>query len=454
MTDHQLFLFLVQLVAIVTLARVGGEVALRLGIPEVVGELVFGIALGPSLFGLVWPSGFQALFPADPVGRNLLEIVGWLGVIFLVLISGFEIRLRLLRSVGRVVVLAWVGGFGVPFGLGFLFGWFTQAELIGPGISRTVFSLFIGTAMSISAIPVIARILLDLGLVKTRVGMVILSTAVADDTTGWIVLAVITSLVAEQRVDAGAVATALGGTALFLALAATVGQWLVRKLLAAGARLRVPHAQTSVMLAIVLAFGAITQAIHVHLVLGCLVAGVLIFRSRPRDHRAVDAIRHVGLGLFVPFFFGYTGLKVDLTSLTGAVLPVAGAAIALACLGKLVGGGIGARLGGLPAWEAAAVGAGQNARGAMELVIAAIGLSIGVLTLPMYSILVLIAVVTTLMAAPLLRTFARRGARQALMDAPSDDAEGRAGKEGPARRRDRRGADPVVGGPRGVGSGG
>ncbi len=229
----------------------------------------------------------------------------------------------------------------------------------------------------------------------------------------------ITGLVAEHRVDVGAVALTMGETAAFLVLAFTVGQRLVRLAIASTNRLRVPFAQTTAMLVIVLAFGAITQAIHVHLVLGCLVAGVLIARSPGRDRQSRDAIRDVGMAFFVPFFFGYTGITVDLTTLTGAAVPVALGAFGVACVGKLVGGSIGARLGGLDFWQSAAVGAGRNARGAMELVIAAIGLSIGILTLPMYSIVVLIAVLTTLMAAPLLRFCVNRGRGRVVVGDPA-----------------------------------
>jgi len=415
MTDHQLLLFLAEVLVVVVVARIGGELAIRVGIAQVVGELVFGICLGPSLFAKIWPVGFQALFPSDPVQRSALEIMSWLGVILLVLLSGLETRLGVLRRAGKAVVTGWIGGFFLPFGLGFGLGWLVPESLIGPNVDRPVFALFIATAMSISAIPVIARILIDLELFQTRIGMIIISTAVADDTVGWIVLAVVSGLALRHRVDAGAIATALIGTAAFLLFAFTLGQRLVRLALRSSERLRMPYAQTTVILCIVFLGGIVTQAIHVHLVLGCFVAGILIHRSpgKNRNKDSMDALWRVGMAFFIPFFFGYTGVKVDLTSLRGSALPVAFAAIGVACVGKFVGGGLGARLGGLHRWEALAVGAGLNARGAMELVIAAIGLSIGVLTVPMYTIIVLIAVVTTLMAAPLLRYCAiKRSAAQ------------------------------------------
>ncbi len=409
MTEHQLLLFLLEVAVLVVAARLGAELAERLGIAQVVGELVVGICLGPSLFGALWHGGFLALFPAEPLQRGLLEIMGWMGVIFLVIISGLETRLDIMRTAGRAVVSGWIGGFVLPFAMGFGLGWLIPANLIGLNVTRPVFALFVGTALAISAIPVIARILLDLGLFQTRIGVIIISTATADDTIGWIVLAAITGLAsAGHAVNVPVLATALVGTAAWVVFAFTLGQRLVDWCLASSLRLRGRSAQTSVIVVLTFLGGAATQAIHVHLVLGAFVMGILISRSPHLLKEATGSIRRIGFAFFIPFFFAYTGIKVDLTTITGAAIPVAVGAVAVACVGKLVGAGLGARIGGLSKWESLAVGAGRNARGAMELVIAAIGLSIGALTLPMYSIIVLVAAVTTLMAAPMLRYCVRR----------------------------------------------
>jgi Kef-type K+ transport system membrane component KefB len=171
-----------------------------------------------------------------------------------------------------------------------------------------------------------------------------------------------------------------------------------------------PYAELSMMVFIVFVFAAITQAIGVHLVLGAFVAAILIGRTRVTI-QSVQAIRGVGMGFLVPFFFAYTGIKVDLTTLRGSALTFTVLCVVVACLTKIVGGGVGARLGGLPRWEAIAVGFGLNARGAMELVIAAIGLSLGILTDATYAIIVLVAVLTTIMTAPLLRFAVARAER-------------------------------------------
>jgi Kef-type K+ transport system membrane component KefB len=401
-TEHQLFLFLVDVAVLLLAARIGGEIATRIGIPMHVGELVCGILLGPSFLGWVWPAGFDALFPSEPLQRSLLDILSWLGIIFLVLIAGLETRLGVLRRTPAAVLGGWIGGFGLPFLAGFALGMAFPPELVGDGIEQPVFALFLATAMSISAIPVIARILMDLDLYRTRMGMIILSTAIADDTIGWIVLSIVAGL-ATGGVEVGTVVRTVALTAVFVGVSLALGRWFVRRAMRFSSRLRMPYAQVSMMILLIFAFGALTQAIGVHLVLGAFVAAILIGRNRSIDQEAVTAVRHVGMGFFVPFFFAYTGLKVDLTTLRGSAFTFTILAILIACLGKIVGGGLGARLGGLPRWEALGVGVGLNARGAMELVIAAIGLSIGLLTEASYAIIVVIAVITTVMAAPLLR---------------------------------------------------
>jgi Kef-type K+ transport system membrane component KefB len=411
-TDHQLLLFILEMTVLFLGARLGGELAARLGIPLHVGELAMGMLLGPSFLGWVWPEGFAALFPPNPLQRGLLEVFSWMGIIFLVLLGGLETTLGIVRQTKRAVLGGWIGGFGLPLVAGFVLGMFTPQGLRPETIERPVFALFIATAMSISAIPVIARILMDLDLYQTRVGMVILATAIADDTVGWIVLSIVAGL-ATGGLEPWAVARTLVLTAAFLGLAWWQGRMFVRRALAFSRSLRAPYADMAMMILLVLGAGAVTQAIGVHLVLGAFVAAILIGRIKRRDPQTHESLRRVGMGFFVPFFFAYTGIKVDLTTLQGSAILFTLVAVAVACLGKILGRGIGTRLGGLPFWEAAAAGFGSNARGAMELVIAAIGLSIGVLNEPSYAIIVLIAVLTTVMAAPTLKACIDRAGPEA-----------------------------------------
>jgi Kef-type K+ transport system membrane component KefB len=407
-SDHQLLVFLVEVAVLFVAARLGGELAARAGVPLHVGELTAGILLGPSLLGWAWPDAFDALFPASPAQRGLLEVFSWTGVLFLVLLAGLETRLGVLRRVPGAVLGGWIGGFALPFAMGFTLGMAFPEEILPTAVGRPVFALFLATAMSISAIPVIARILMDLDLYQTRLGMVILSTAIADDTIGWVVLAIVAGI-ASGGVETLAIARTVALTLGYLVFALTIGRRLVRLAMRfSGRRLRVPYAQVSMMMILVFASGAVTQAIGVHLVLGAFVAAMLIGRLDRVDRLAIAGVKQVGLGFFIPFFFVYTGIKVDLTTLRGSAIIFTAIAVLVACVSKIAGGSLGAWIGGLPRWEALAVGVGKNARGAMELVIAAIGLSIGVLTEPTYAMVVLIAVLTTVMTSPLLQACVRR----------------------------------------------
>jgi Kef-type K+ transport system membrane component KefB len=401
--EHQLLVFLVDVLLLVVAARVGAEVAARVRLPLVVGEIFFGILVGPTLLGRLWPGAFQWLFPSDAAHRELLDGLSWIGILFLVAISGLETQLGLLRRSGRAVVLSWTGGFLVPFGAGLLFGSFAPASLIGHGVERPVFALFIAIAMAISAIPVIARILLDLGAYRTRIGMVILSSALADDTLGWVLLGVVSGISGSGAGSTLSIWWTAAGTLLFILLAFSVGQVVVRTAVRASDQLKLPHAQATVILVLILGGGVITQAIGVHMVLGAFMTAIVLGRTRGVQPGAVAGLRQAGFGFFIPFFFAYTGAKADLGDLGGSALIVTSIALAIACASKLIGGGVGARLGGMPRWEAMAVGVGLTARGAMELVIATIGLSMGVLSQVAYAMLVVVAVVTSVMAGPLLR---------------------------------------------------
>jgi Kef-type K+ transport system membrane component KefB len=414
MNDHQLLILMIDVTVLFLAARIGGEIAARLKIPLHVGELAVGILIGPSLLGWIWPEAFQTIFPVDALQRSVLDAFSWIGIIFLVLIGGLETRLSILRQARGAVIGGWIGGFGLPFAGGFALGMAFPAQLVPVNVERPVFALFMATAMSISAIPVIARILMDLNLLKTRVGMVTLSTAIADDTIGWIVLSIAAGL-ASGGVEAGSLARTVLLTLSFVGLAFTVGKQFVRRAITFSSRsLRIPHPQISMMLLLVFLFGTITQAIGVHLVLGAFIAAILIGRVRRIDPEAVAGVRQVGMGFFVPIFFSYTGIRVNLTTLHGSALTFTVLAVLVACATKIVGGGLGARAGGLPRWEAIAVGIGLNARGAMELVIAAIGLSIGLLNEATYAMIVLIAVLTTVMTAPLLRWSVGRADQEAM----------------------------------------
>ena len=397
LAGHSVFLLLVQLALLITVARVAAEIAKRMGLPAVVGELAAGITLGPTVFGHYWPETFIKFFPRDPHQFHLLDAFGTFGMVLLLLLTGLETDLRLLRNLGRAALIASAMGMVLPFALGFGLGTVMPAEFLADPSRRTLFSFFLATAMSISAMPVIAKILVDLDLTKRNIGLVILSGGVVDDTVGWLILSLIAGAATKGAVhiqDLGLTILYLIGFVLFAAVIAyPVLRFIVR---VTAERFRTNDSDLVLIIVVTLLFAAVTEWIGVHAVFGAFVAGVVLHQVPRVRKETVARLESFVFGILAPVFFGIVGLKVDLWSLgDGRMLAVV---VGVACLGKLVGCSLGALWGGLRFWEAASIAVAMNARGAMEIVVAMIGLSLGILSPQMFSIIVMVAIVTSFMA--------------------------------------------------------
>lgn len=398
---HALFLLLLQIAMIVAVARVLSELAKRIGQPAVLGELLAGILLGPSLFGWLWPHGFAAVFPADPLQVHLLEGMAWLGMVLLLLLTGLETDVRLLRHLGRSAATSSGLGMVIPFASGFVLGLVVPASYHGSGASKILFALFLATSMAISAMPVIAKILMDLDLTKRNIGIVILSAGVVDDTTGWLVLSLIAGVAGAKSGVVLKFLSTLALTAVFLAACFFIvypfARWLFRVI---DDRARTRDTDLAVIVIVALVLSAVTEEIGIHAVFGAFVAGCILrqVRIRPATLHRLEAL---SLAVFSPVFFGLVGLKVDLHTLHSPkmLLIVLGVAIA----GKLIGCTWGGMLGKMTFWESLSIAVAMNARGAMGLVVALIGLTLGIISDSMYAIIVLMAIITSFIAPLLLR---------------------------------------------------
>lgn len=396
---HQILRLALQLALLLGTSRVLAELLKRVRQPPVVGELLAGILLGPTLFGRLAPALHAEVFPATGASMQLLETVAWLGMTLLMLLTGLETDVRLLRHLGRPAIMASAFGMVVPFVSGFALGMLLPESLVTPGVGRGLLSAFLATAMAISAMPVISRILLDLNLLKRNIGVLTLSAGVVDDTTGWLILSVIAGA-ATGGVAPGALAWTLAGLAAFLLAAryvlAPLMAWLLRFI---DDEQLIEGTDVTVIVTFALACAAVTQWLGVHAVFGAFVAGVIV-RQAPRLRDAsVHQIEGLTRSLLSPVFFAFVGLRVDLWELPGVWLVAVFVLVATA--GKLIGCYVGGRLGGMTRWESLALGIAMNARGAMELVVATMGLSLGLLDERLFSTLVLVAL-TTSFAAPLL----------------------------------------------------
>jgi Kef-type K+ transport system membrane component KefB len=343
------------------------------------------------------------VFPPDPRQLDLLATVGWLGVLSLLIVTGLETDVRVIRRRGRTALLTSLGGVTVTLITGFLLGLSLPDAVVADPDQRLVLAMFMAVAMSITALPVIAHVLWDLGILQRDTGQLVLAAAMLDDTIGWLLLSIVASLATHGAADPAVVGVAVAGAVGFALAMATVGRQLFDLLL------RVTWAGDpagQVPLVLVLAFGgaALTGAVGLEPVLGAFVASAVVARSRWFRPEAARHLEVLSGGFVAPIFFASAGLRVDLSALADPhVLAVFGLVLAVACVGKFTGVFLGSWLGGVALWERLALAAGMNARGAMEIVVATIGLSLGVLTPALYAVVVLVAVTTSLMAPPLMR---------------------------------------------------
>jgi Kef-type K+ transport system membrane component KefB/nucleotide-binding universal stress UspA family protein len=396
--------FLLQVALILGMARLLGEMLRRVNQPPVLGELLAGIVLGPSLLGIVWPQGFQAVF-ADQTALTHLSTVG---LILLMLLTGLETDVRVMRNMGRAAFAASVFGMLVPFASGLLLGAYLDERFVTQH-GRPLLALFMATTLAISAMPVIAKILLDLNMMKRNFGIVILSAAVVDDTVGWIVLAFISGVATGGGggLASGHLLLTIGLLAVFIVGAIYVLYPFLRWLLPrAEHELRVPGSELVVVVVVGFLCAAATEGMHVHAVFGAFVAGV-VFRQCPTlSAENLQRLESVTMALFTPLFFGAVGLSVDLTTVNSVWLPAV--VLLVAIVGKVAGCFIGGIVGRLPVWESLALGLGMSARGAMGLVVAIVGLRLGILTPELFSALVLMALVTSLLAPLTLKAIAHK----------------------------------------------
>ncbi|SFK15490.1 cation:proton antiporter [Bradyrhizobium sp. Gha] len=399
------FLLVTQIVLLIAIGRGLGEIMQRIGQPSVIGELLAGIILGPSLFGWIWPEAQAAIFPKTPEQKAMLDGIAQVGILLLLLLTGMETDLKLVRKVGKAAIAISIAGILVPFACGFALGEFLPDALLPKPEQRLVASLFMGTALSISSVKIVAVVVREMNFMRRNVGQIIVATAVIDDTIGWIIIAVIFSLASQGTPDIASVAKAVLGTLAFLAVSFTIGRRLVFQLIRwANDNLVSVAAVITVILLLMGVMALITHAIGVHTVLGAFVAGILVGESPILTRQIDERLRGLISSFFMPVFFGLAGLSADLSVLRDpGLLMLTGLLVVIASLGKFGGAFVGGTLGGLNTRESLALASGMNARGSTEVIIATIGLSIGVLSQVMFTMIVTMAIVTTMAMPPMLR---------------------------------------------------
>jgi K+:H+ antiporter len=400
-------LLLLQIVVILVAARLMGGLVRRWGQPAVIGEMIAGILLGPSLLGWVWPSVSAFLFPASSMGS--LRLLSQIGVVIFMFVVGIDLDAAHLRSMAHAAV--WVSHLSitVPFLLGSALSLALYRSLATPGTPFSSFALFMGIAMSITAFPVLARILEERGLARTPMGATAIACAAVDDVTAWCLLALVVSLV-----EAGALAGALVTFVLTMAFVALM-LFVVRP---AASRLVRQEVDGDTLVAGGVAFlflsALATEVIGIHALFGAFLAGTAMPRHPSVRSYLRRRLETFGSVLLLPLFFAFTGLRTQiglLGDLSGWL--ACAALIGVAILGKIGGTMVAARITGMGWAESFALGALMNTRGLIGLIVLDLGYDLGILSPRVFSMMVLMALLTTFMTAPLLQAYEamkRRGA--------------------------------------------
>jgi Kef-type K+ transport system membrane component KefB/nucleotide-binding universal stress UspA family protein len=404
-SEHMVAIFIIEIVLMLFMGRLLGELMQRVGQPAVMGQLIAGIIIGPSVFGALLPSVYQVVFPAVAAQTKMIDAISQLGILMLLLLTGMETDLRLVNRMRRTAFFTSLSGIVFPFACGYAVGEFLPAAMLPNPAQRLVTSLFIATALSISSVKIVAMVIMEVGFLRRNVGQIILASAILDDTIGWIIIAIIGGLASSGSVNIRGVSFAFLGTIIFLAVSFTFGRRVIAYVIRwTNDNMIIDMPVITAILILMLLMALITDYIGVHTVLGAFVVGILVGQSPILTKHIEEQLRGLIVALFAPVFFAVAGREIDLTILKSWYqIELAVVFILIASFGKVVGCYIGGRLGKLGHRESTALAIGMNARGSTEVIVATIGLSLGVLNRDLFTLIVVMAIATTLVTPPLLR---------------------------------------------------
>lgn len=403
MGHHDLILLFVQLAILFGVALLCGEAARRLKQPAVLGELLGGIVIGPTVFGAAAPGLYTDIFAANTTVAIGREAVISLGLVFFLFVAGLEVNPTYLFGRGKRILSTSALAVLVPFVLG-AGGVLLLPAVWDPSGTRDtlLLALFVGTALSISALPVIARILMDLSLMKQELGIVVMAAATINDVVGWLLFALVVGTFAPGRAPAAAplatIAIVLGVCALILVLGHWGGTRLVRWVSVSSAW---PGSILGLIVVFVLVAAIVTEWAGIHAVLGAFLIGVALAGSSDEYEETFAALQKFAVGFFAPLYFASLGLQADFVARFDLLL--VGLVLLIASVGKVGGAGLGAWLGGMSGRDALAVGFGLNARGAMEIVLASVALDYGIIDERIFVALIVMAVATSVLSGPMMQ---------------------------------------------------
>ncbi len=398
--EHPLAILLGQIATIIIVARFFCFLARKVGQPAVVGEVIAGIVLGPSLVGLFFPEFAATLFPKQSLSN--LQFLSQIGLILFMFVVGMELDLKMLRNKAHDAVVISHASIILPFALGVTFAYFTYEKFAPAGINFTSFALFMGIAMSITAFPVLARIVQERGLQKTKLGTIAITCAAADDITAWCILAAVIAIVKAGSFGSSIFSILLAVGYVFVMLK-VVKPFLRRIGDLHSSRENLTQPVVGIFFLTLILSAYATEVIGIHALFGAFMTGVIIPENVKFRNIFIDKVEDVAVVLLLPLFFVFTGLRTQIGLLNDSSLWLtAGIIIAVAVTGKFVGSAIAARIVGQNWKDSLSIGALMNTRGLVELVVLNIGYDLGVLTPEVFAMLVIMALVTTMMTGPAL----------------------------------------------------
>src|SRR5579885_3209409 len=305
-------LFIAELALLLLVGRLMGEAAQRIGQPAVMGQLIGGLLLGPSVLGALWPAAQHAIFPSSAAQKSMIDAVSQLGVLMLLLLTGMETDLQMVRRVGRAAMTVAAAGVALPFACGFALGEFMPEQFLPKPDARLVTAIFLGTALSISSVKIVAIVVREMNFLRRDLGQIIIASAILEDTIGWIIIAIAFGLASAGTIDVWSVGRAIVGAALFMMFSLTIGRRIVFTLIRwANDNLRSEFAVITTILVIMAVMALTTQLIGVNMVLGAFVSGILIGESPILTRHIDEQLRGLIAALFMPVFFGLSGLRAD-----------------------------------------------------------------------------------------------------------------------------------------------
>jgi len=402
LSSDEVLSFLIIVSVILITARILGEVCRKFKQPAVIGEILAGVILGPSLFGALFPNLFNEIFVSQPRAYGAFDGLANMGIILLMFIAGFEVDLKQIRKQGKQAASISIMGLIFPFALGFATVWFFYDKIFSaPSQNPVIPAMFFGTALSITALSVIAKILLDMDMLRSKLGNLILTAAMINDFLGWILFSIIIQLMKTGKQDGSL--SSVGMVLLFTFLLLTIGRWTVDKILMVANKFLSVGVMITLAVCLCLLSAVFTEFLGVRGIFGAFLMGVVIGDSKYFPERLQQILHQFVVNIIAPLFFASIGLRVNFIS--NFNIEVVVIILGIACIAKIIGSGIGSRMSGLSKNESYIIAFGMNSRGSQEIVLGALALQAKIIDEPIFVGLIVMTVVTILMAGPLMKYY-------------------------------------------------